>query len=245
MTLRPSDVPASAHAFVDDIDRPCLGHDDLHHFARVLRLRPGERVTVAETVGSGPATTGRWRQSNVAAIGLLAADGLLEPVGPIVTVEQPARVTIAMALTKNERLELAMQKLSEIGVGRVCLFSADHSVVRWDPERAERHLARLRKIAREAAMQSRQVFVPAIEFRPRFEDVAAIGGVAIADIDGRPLRELSPAPCSMLIGPEGGFSRDERRVCDTRRIPVVRLPGGVLRAETAAIVAAAMLVERC
>ena len=70
------------------------------------------------------------------------------------------KLTIGFALIKGGRPELVVQKLTELGVDAIVPFTAEHSVARWDANRATRHIERLRRVAREAAMQSRQVRIP-------------------------------------------------------------------------------------
>ena len=143
-------------------------------------------------------------------------------------------IAVAFALVKGERPELIVQKLTEVGVDRIVPFLADRSVVRWDDARAERHHQRLLRVAREAAMQCRRTWWPEVAETSRFDVVAALPGAVAAERGG-------PAPSLdhpvVLVGPEGGWSDDERD----------RLPGSVglgptvLRAETAAIAAGVVL----
>ena len=211
---------AAAHVFVADLAEPELVVDDRRHLERVLRLRAGEGITVSDGAG-------RWRRCRF--------DDTLEPVGDIEHDERPVPpVTIAVALIKGERLDWAVQKLTELGVDRIVPFGAARSVVRWDAGRAAQHLERLRRIARQAAMQSRRTWMPAVdELRP-FADVAAEAGAALAEPDGdapsldRPL---------VLVGPEGGWTEEEASA------PLARVGLGptVLRAETAAVAAGTLL----
>ncbi len=70
--------------------------------------------------------------------------------------------TIAVAIPKHDRPEWLVQKPTELGVDRIVFLHAERSVVRWDGDRAERHLARLAAVAVEALMQSRRVWLPEI-----------------------------------------------------------------------------------
>ena len=160
-----------------------------------------------------------------------------KPTGRTTSSERPApEIAIAFALTKGDKPELVVQKLTELGVDRIVPFFAERSVVRWDDERAQRNLDRLRRVAREAAMQSRRVTLPAIT---DVASVASIGaqGFVRADRGGVP---LSLACASVAIGPEGGWSDDECRSWPGS----VSLAATVLRAETAAIAAAAVLTAQ-
>ena len=127
------------------------------------------------------------------------------------------------------------QKLTEVGVARICLVHCARSVVKWDGDRAERQLGRLRRVVREAAMQSRRVWLPDVVAPVPFAQVIAVEGVAVADPSGVPLAAdpVSGVPTTIVIGPEGGFSPEELDASPR----VVRLGEQILRVETAAMVA--------
>ena len=211
---------AAAHAFVDDLDAPGLSDEDRHHLERVLRLRPGAQITVSDGAG-------RWRLCRFA--------GGLEPLGDIVIEARPSPpITVAVALTKGERLDWAVQKLTELGVDGIVPLAAARSVVRWDDARAKHHLERLGRIARQAAMQSRRTWLPAVDDLRPFAEVAAFPGAALAEPGGGPPTLERPL---VLVGPEGGWAEEEAAAA----LPRVDLGPTVLRAETAAVAAAALL----
>jgi 16S rRNA (uracil1498-N3)-methyltransferase len=208
--------------FVDDVDAPSLGDTDRHHLERVLRVRLGDPVVVSD--GGG-----RWRD------GVLAEGGAVEPTSATESAPRATPpITIAFALTKGERPELAVQKLTELGVDRIVPFAARRSVVRWDRERAAAQVGRLRRVAREAAMQSRRAWLPEVDELRTFEEVTRLPGAALADRAGAPPSLARP---TVLVGPEGGWTDDERGAGP----PAIGLGPNVLRAETAAIAAAAVL----
>jgi 16S rRNA (uracil1498-N3)-methyltransferase len=143
-------------------------------------------------------------------------------------------ITVAFALVKGGRPELVVQKLTEIGVDRITPFVAERSIVRWDDEKGWRQHARFTKVAREAAMQSRRSWLPVVEEVTTFAAVTARRGAVLADRGGRPPSLDRPLA---IVGPEGGWSDEERQV----GLDSMALGTTVLRAETAAIVAGAML----
>jgi len=211
---------AAAHVFVADLDAPELADDDRHHLERVLRLRAGEVVTVGDGAG-------RWRQCRFG--------DALEQAGDIHEEEQPVpTVTIALSLTKGDRLDWAVQKLTEVGVDRILPMDAARSVVRWDADRAAHHAGRLRRIARQAAMQSRRAWLPVVEDLHSFAEVAALPAAALAEPGG-------PAPSLdrpvVLVGPEGGWTEEEVATGVSR----VGLGTTILRTETAAVAAGTLL----
>lgn len=206
--------------FVEDLEAPVLGDDDRHHLRRVLRARPGDELTIADG-------RGRWRTARLG--------DEPEPTGPVL--EVPARVpviTIAFALVKGDKPELVVQKLTELGVDRIVPLRAERSVVRWDDAKAATAVERLRAVARSAAMQCRRPRLPEVGAVCEVAALAGTDGAAMADRTGAAPSLLHP---TILVGPEGGWSEEERGL----GAPAVGLGELVLRAETAAITAGAML----
>ncbi len=208
---------SAAHVVVEDVAVPVLTEADRHHLERVLRLQLDEVVTVTDGAGA-------WRRCRWAA-------GSVEPDGEVVLVPPPAvPVVLAVAIPKSERPEWLVQKATELGVDRLLFVHADRSVVRWEPARAAKHLARLRRVALEAVGQSRRVRIP--EVLGPVPSTAVLGDLVVAEPGGR---SLLPGDRRFAIGPEGGWSERELALAaDT-----VRLGDTVLRVETAALAAAA------
>jgi len=225
-----------AHVFVDHLDTPSLSDTDEHHLSRVLRLRDGESVTASDGRGG-------WRSC-------VWADGTLRASGDVVTVVAPAqRIGVAFVPVKGDRNEWSVQKLTEIGVDDIILLAPTrHSVVRWSD--ADKQLRKLRVVAREAAMQSRRVWLPAVSGLVTLADALAMPGAAVADPAASPATPgaapASPAtpnlasPVLIVVGPEGGFDDDEIPANVAR----VSLGDTILRAETATLVAATLLAAR-
>jgi len=210
---------SAGHVLVADVAAPVLDDATTHHLGRVLRLRDGAAVTITD--GAGHWRACRW----------VAAD--VDPCGDVIAEPRPAEVTVAAAPPKGDRLDWLVQKVTEVGVGRLVLLEAERSVVRWDGARAERQLARLRRVATEAAMQSRRVWLP--ELCGPVPAAAVLTTSAVAEPDGRP---VGAGDRSIAIGPEGGWSPSELALAADR----VSLGATVLRVETAAVVAATLMV---
>ena len=219
----PSRLPAlAAHVFVLDIAAPVLSDADAHHLLRVLRLREGERLTASDGAGA-------WRECVVTG-GALRADGDVERVAAPAPV-----ITIGFALTKGDKPELTVQKLTELGVDRIVPIAAARSIVSWDDAKATRNVERLRAVARAAAMQSRRAFMPEVT---NVTDLGAFSSdtTALAHPDGAQLSLDTP---TVLIGPEGGWTDEEV----ARFAQRVDLGPTTLRAETAALAAGVVLTN--
>lgn len=226
---------AVAHVLVADLpDRIDVDGDDGHHLQRVRRLRVGEAVTAAD--GSG-----RWRPYRITATNPGAL--ILEASGPTATdpvLSPPLR--IAAALTKGERPDAVVRHASELGVDAVIPVLAARSVVRWDARRAADALDRLRRVAREAAAQSRRARLLTVEAPATLADLAGEPGLLVADRLGAPAHLLSPpgpAGWLVVIGPEGGLTPDEYATLGDP--PRLAVGPHVLQSETAALAAAAAL----
>lgn len=212
---------ADPHVLVDDVTSPALGDDALHHLSRARRLRAGDRLTVTDGRGA-------WRPCRF--------DGgpVLVAAADVVHVPAPApEITVAFALTKSDKPELVVQKLTELGVDRIVPFRAERSVVRWDQAKGARQHERLVAIARAACEQAHRCWLPVVEPVTDVADLATRGAVRL---------ERGPATVSLgrplvAVGPEGGWSEGER---DALR-DTAGLGPHVLRAETAAITAGALL----
>ncbi len=127
-----------------------------------------------------------------------------------------------------------MQKLTEVGADTIVPLVAERSVVVWPAARIGHQLDRLRRISREAAMQSRQCYLPEVAAPLTFADAAALDGVCLAHMGGD---SPSLARPTVLVGPEGGWSDRELEF----GLPRVGLGPSVLRAETAAVAAGVLL----
>lgn len=208
--------------FVDDLQRPELDPDDEHHLRRVLRVKPGSAITVGDGAGA-------WR---VALLG-----STLEPTGEITTEAVTApRATVGFVPVKGARPEWIVQKLTELGIDEIVPVFSARSVVHWGGSRQDKHLRRMAISARQACLQARRLVLPTIgDPLPLAAFMSANPAAVIADPDGR---ILHADDTTIVVGPEGGFSGDEVALG-----PTVALPGHVLRAETAAVVAAAMVSQ--
>lgn len=224
---------AAAQVFVTDAEDPLLDGEDLHHLARVLRLRGGEVVVAADGRGG-------WCPCRFTGAG--DRSSALEVDGPLRRDQRSDRLlTVAFAPAKGDRPEWVVQKLTELGIDRIVPLSAERSVVRWDEARAGRALERLRRVAREAAAQSRRTWLPEVDAPV---SVAALAETAATE--GAPVRlaQLGGGPAAaddsaVAVGPEGGWSPAEARLGG----PPLGLGPTVLRAETAAVAAAVLLAS--
>ncbi|MFO1537529.1 MAG: RsmE family RNA methyltransferase [Actinomycetota bacterium] len=213
---------------------------DGHHLERVRRLRVGERVTAGDGAGA-------WRPYRIVA----TARGRLDLAADGVECHEP-RLTpglgVAFGIGKGTKPEQVVAGLTELGVDRIVPLASARSVARWEPDRADAALARLRRVAREAAMQCRRARVPEVAAPVAPADLAPAGTVVLGDPDGvavDALPEPGDAGWLAVVGAEGGWDADERAVLLARPDAGALAVGPhVLRTETAALAVAAALAGR-
>jgi 16S rRNA (uracil1498-N3)-methyltransferase len=214
----PRRVAALAQFHVENLEAPELQRDDEHHLRRVLRASEGEEVVVTDGQGS-------WALYEVLSFGLRrVSDITLDPPSP--------ETSLYLTPLKGERAEWAVAKATEVGVSRIVPLIAERMVVKFKGEAREKILSRWRRIAGETANQCRRTYDLVVADPIKVKDVHSL--VAVADLGATGnwagLR-------SVAIGPEGGWAKDEWDVGRRR----VGLGPTVLRAETAAVVAASLL----
>lgn len=235
----PEDLPLNhvgPHVLASDLESCAIDDGDHHHLARVLRLRAGDPVTLTD--GRGAWRTGRFGPS-------------IEPTSTIAQAASPQpELTVGFALVKSAKPALIVQKLTEIGVDRIRPFRAERSVAQWDEAKARKSHERLERVAREALMQSKGVWLPAVVAVAAMETLidqesTRGGDLMRADFAGSDLANLSAprvgsAGPVVLVGPEGGWTDAERTLVPE----AISLGATVLRAETACI-SAGVLLSAC
>ena len=136
---------------------------------------------------------------------------------------------------KGDKTDLTIEKLVEIGIDRIAILQPlERSVVRWASDKTSQVMDRYRRIALAAAMQSRRVYLPEI-VGPVSLDALGVDGIAMAEPGGQASWD---GVRTLVIGPEGGFSPSEL----ASSLPTIDLGSTILRAETAAIVGASLMV---
>ncbi len=164
------------------------------------------------------------------------------------TCESPLRVLIGIGLLKANKMDLVIQKASELGVQEIIPVAVRRAVPSLASDRAEQRRERWLKIAREASRQCGRTTVP--EVRPVLPFEALLERGREADLSllfttaaTRPLGALEqeraalPGQVMVLVGPEGGFTPEEEQAAQERGFLRVGLGPRILRAETAAITA--------
>jgi 16S rRNA (uracil1498-N3)-methyltransferase len=209
--------------------------DEFHHSVRVVRVRPGEEVEVFDR-------TGRLARATVETI---EKDRALLRLGEeLPSRESTLRLHLAMAIIQLEKFELVLQKATELGVTSIIPLVTDRIELRR--ERYAGKMDRWQKIVFEAVKQSGRSVIPTLEEPAAFADVVSRPGATVLFDADQPVSTWPPSleAVTVFIGPEGGWSEDELHQARSHGCAFARMGPRRLRAETAAIVACAIMAER-
>jgi 16S rRNA (uracil1498-N3)-methyltransferase len=209
------------------------------HLGRVLRLGPGDPVTLFNGDGQD-------YPSRIAAFGRGTAEAVVEGRA-VARAESPLAITLVQGIARAERMDLVVQKAAELGVAAIAPVVTARSVVKLDGgNRARRH-AHWHGIAVAACEQCGRARIPAIaQPAPLAERLAGPGaGARLLLSPDAPLSLADTArgasAVEILVGPEGGLEDAERDAALAAGFRACRLGPRVLRSETAAIAAIAVL----
>jgi 16S rRNA (uracil1498-N3)-methyltransferase len=212
----------------------------LHYVTRVLRLTVDDALQVFD--GQGAAFSAKVK-SVTAELGVLTLSGRTDA-------PQARAITIVQGLPKGDKLELVLQKGTELGATAFVPVGCARSVVKLDGKE-ETKRARWQRIVEEAARQCGRADVPQVLApAPLLKGVDGLPGkpaLLVLDEEERSLplsvavSGLAERPLALIIGPEGGLERDEVNALISRGAQPVTLGKLVLRTETAALAALSVL----
>jgi 16S rRNA (uracil1498-N3)-methyltransferase len=211
-----------------------------NHLLRVLRLRPGAALTLFN---------GRGGEYQAELLSTQARGAQLRVgVHRAIERESPLQLMLMQGISRGERMDLIMQKATELGVTRIVPVSTEFCVVRLDDKQALRRREHWQAIVISACEQCGRNRVP--EVAPIIDFAAACGGVAAAHskllLSPEGSISLTAAAqtltaVTLVIGPEGGLSEREKLLATQHGFIACRLGPRVLRTETAPLAALAVL----
>lgn len=218
-----------------------LRGDEARHLTRVLRVEPGQRFEITDQQSAWLAEIDEARGDRV----------VFRVVEPLETAPVPVCITLYAALIKFDRFEWLVEKATELGVEAIQPVDAARSD-RGLFEASRKRVERWQRIAREASQQSRRLRAPAI--MPAARSSSALGEAqghryfleeeaAPALIRTLPGERVPLAGVALFTGPEGGWTDPERQAAAAAGWQPVSLGPQVLRAETAALAAVAIVVN--
>lgn len=218
-----------------------LEGENAHHAGRVLRLRPGEAVTLCDGQGTDYDCTVVSVEKE--AVVCRVADCHAARTEP------KQRLTLFMALPKSDKMDFIVQKAVELGAREIVPYLSKNCVSR--PDKTEKKVERWQKIAVEAAKQSGRGYLPAvgavIPFAQAVERAAqSETGLFFYENETIGLRDALADgvgdSVSLVIGPEGGFAPEEGALAVQMGLKSVSLGTRILRCETAPVAALAAVL---
>ena len=221
-----------------------LPEDAAAHLVRVLRLREGDACVLFNGDGF----------DHDATIASATKRGVDAHVGDARAVENesPLRLVLLQGIARGEKMDLILQKATELGVAAIAPVFADRTEVRLDGDRLDKRMAHWRSVVISACEQSGRARIPELlPARNLAEAAAALPADALKltlDPQGEHRSASLAVPASSTIvigiGPEGGWSEKDRAVLRERGFSGLRLGPRVLRTETAGLAAIAVLQGR-
>jgi 16S rRNA (uracil1498-N3)-methyltransferase len=199
-----------------------------HQVTRVLRLRDDDHLVLLD--GRGEAATVRLRHGECLVESRGAAGG-----------EPRHRLTVWQALLRGDHLEPVIRHGTEVGIAEFRLIVTERCVAR---DLSPRKLQRLRSVAREAAEQSERGCVPDVSEPVPLAEALSPSSVVLHERHGEERLSALAPPASLVIGPEGGFTPDEVAAAVSAGTTLAGLGERILRSETVAVAAAAVVLSR-
>ena len=211
------------------------------HVVRVLRMNAGDMLTIFNGDGYDYAAT-------LISIGKRDVTVRIEEREQIDN-ESPLRLTLAQGVARGEKMDLIVQKATELGVSRIVPLFTERSEVKLDAARAEKRLLHWRAVAASACEQSGRVCVPEVTAAQTLQEwlknLADDGAqrLALLPEGTRRARELrfSDAGGLLVVGPEGGLGDRDVSALQDAGFQGLRLGPRILRTETAGLAALAAL----
>ncbi len=217
--------------------QPVLSESESHHALNVLRLVPGDKLTVFN---------GEGREGMARIAGVEGGRAALTLGSRTDSPRLPVQITLAQAVPKRKTIEMIIQKAVELGVARIAPLLSERSVVRLEAGEASRKREKWQEVALEACKQCGQNFLPEVgEPMPVASFLAGLPQsaprlVGSLQPDARPLKSVLTKigdirAITVFVGPEGDFTPAELGLIKSHGAQPVSLGPIVLRTETAAL----------
>ena len=223
-----------------DHQRAAITGENAAHLARVLRAREGQEFDIA----AGDSV----RRGRVVS---LSSDRVEFELGEAVPISASLDIVLLISIFKFDRMDWVVEKATELGCAKIVLVAARRSEV-YLVEAAQKRVERWRRLAHQAAQQSRRVAPPEISDPVALAEAIALPiglGIVLAEFPGGvPLKEVlgeggTASGVALAVGPEGGWTTEEMEMFGDAGWKPASMGENILRAETAAIAALAIVVS--
>ena len=220
-----------------------LPEETANHLVRVMRLREGDTCVLFNGDGHDYSATLTVAGKREVQVRIDAVDR--------VDNESPLAITLLQGIARGEKMDLILQKATELGVAAIIPVMAERTEVKLDAERTEKRVAHWRSVIASACEQSGRARLPSLSAPASLADAARdvgtgatkltldpTGDVALATV------EIASGAVVVAIGPEGGWSPRDRDTLSAAGFTGLRLGPRILRTETAGLAAIAALQSR-
>ena len=210
--------------------------EDAFHIARALRMAVGDEITVCDTEKTEYlCKLSKIRDDECTADVISSRPG---------ATESPVDISLFMAYPKGDKLETVIQKAVELGASKIIPFESSRCIKKPSPDKAEKQNARLGRIAEEAAKQCGRAIIPKVLLPVSYKEalkMAKDSDLPIFCYEGDGTRSFkkiltenkNAKSISLIIGSEGGFSREEAEEASEKGMIPANLGPRILRCETA------------
>ena len=214
---------------------------DIHHIKNVMRCKPNDeievvydkKVYICKIINLEPLTLTTVKENKE-------------------NNELDIKLTIAISLVNEQKFDLILQKLTELGVSSIIPIKTERSIVKLDNKKIDKKLERWQKICKEASEQSHRNIVPEIKDIINLKELTKTNNdlklICSLSNDTKPLSTyLNSKPKDILvaIGPEGGFTKQEEEILINNKFLPTTLGKRVMRVETAAIYVTSIINYIC
>lgn len=218
-----------------------IGGKDVNHIKNVLRMKPGEEISVSKTDSEAEY---RCIIRDIKDDEIVCDLAFIREEGN----ELPSKVYLFQGLPKSDKMELIIQKAVELGVYEIIPVEMKRCVMKLEPKKAPAKIQRWQGISEAAAKQSKRTVVPTVTMPMSFKEAVAYAKKCDVKMlpyelaDGMEhtkelIDSLKPGQSiAIFIGPEGGFDKDEEAFASKEGFDVITLGRRILRTETAGMV---------
>jgi len=207
--------------------------DEHHYLGRVRRARIGDAIELVD---------GNGRRASAKIVGMTEGETRVEVGEPETVVEPRPHIRVLLPLIKGDRMDYAIEKLVEVGANEVIVWQAERSIVRLDPAKRDARVAHYAAVIEAAAKQSGRATLPTVSFAELRHAIRALpeGERFMLDPDGERAAPTGD-DVTLISGPEGGLAWLETEQLAGAGFVGMGLGATMLRAETAPVVAVAVI----
>ena len=214
-----------------------FNNSDIHHIKNVMRFKKGDKIEVIfkEKIYLCEIT-------NIDLLNINILDEYYEDT------EIPIDLTVAISLVNEQKFDLILQKLTELGVSKIIPIKTERSIIKLDEKKENKKLERWQMICKEASEQSHRTKIPIVDKVHKLNEITSLEYdlklICSLSEDTKPLKEYlndNIKSIIFVIGPEGGFTDEEEAKLINSSFNRTTLGKRVLRVETAAIYVASII----